>query len=340
MKRQSLYFVEPGIVELREESIPDLDSNQVLVSTLLSGISSGTEMLIYQGNFPEDLALDEGIEAISGTANYPLKYGYSSVGEITAVSEGVGPGWIGKKVFSFQPHMTHYVADKDDLKFIPDGITLEDAIFFPNMETGVNFLMDGSPVIGENVIVLGQGVVGLLTTALLSRYPVRDLVTFDRFEIRRKASLDCGAQLSLDPSDKEEVEKLVAKLELEGSHGVDLVYELTGNPRGLDQAIELCGFDGRIVVGSFYGKKRAEIDLGGWFHRSRIKIISSQVSTIDPVFSGRWDKTRRSNLVWDMIELVQPARLITHRFPFEKAEKAYKMLSESPEETIQIAFTY
>jgi 2-desacetyl-2-hydroxyethyl bacteriochlorophyllide A dehydrogenase len=340
MKRQSLYFVDPGIVELREESIPEPDMNQVLVRTLLSGISSGTEMLIYQGNFPDKLALDEGIDAISGTANYPLKFGYSSVGEITAVGVGGDPRWIGQQVFSFQPHMSHYVTNKDDLKFIPDGITLEDAIFFPNMETGVNFLMDGRPVIGENVIVLGQGVVGLLTTALLSRFPISNLVTFDRFDIRRKASLDCGAKVSLNPSDKQEVENLVAKLELEGSHGFDLVYELTGNPGGLDQAIELCGFDGRIVVGSFYGKKRAEIDLGGKFHRSRIRIISSQVSTIDPVFSGRWDKTRRSNLVWDMIELVQPARLITHRFPIEKAEQAYKMLAESPEKTIQITFTY
>ena len=102
----------------------------------------------------------------------------------------------------------------------------------------------------------------------------------------------------------------------------------------------MAGFDGRIVVGSFYGKKKAEIDLGGWFHRSRIKLISSQVSTINPIFSGRWDKSRRSNLVWEMIAQVEPARLITQKFPIGEADQAYRMLAESPEKTIQIVFTY
>jgi 2-desacetyl-2-hydroxyethyl bacteriochlorophyllide A dehydrogenase len=340
VKSQSLYFVEPGVVEVREESLPEPWANQVLVRTLLSGISSGTEMLIYQGSFPESLALDEGIEAISGTASYPLKYGYSSVGEVLAHGEGVDPEWIGKQVFSFQPHTSHFVTELDTLKLLPDGMAEGDAIFFPNMETAVNFLMDGGPVIGEDVIVLGQGVVGLLTTALLSRYPLGSLVTFDHFEIRRGASLSSGAQMSLSPSEVGGLEKLKIDLGWQGTRGADLVYELTGDPKGLDQAIELCGYDGRIVLGSFYGKKKADIDLGGWFHRSRIKLISSQVSTINPIFSGRWDKSRRSNLVWEMIAQDQPARLITHKFPIEDANQAYRMLAESPEKTIQIAFTY
>jgi 2-desacetyl-2-hydroxyethyl bacteriochlorophyllide A dehydrogenase len=337
---QSLYFVEPGVVEVRAEPLPEPDSNQVLVRTWLSGISSGTEMLIYQGNFPEDLALDEGIEAIAGTAIFPLKYGYSAVGEVVACGEGVDPGWIGKQVFSFQPHASHFVAEIDTLQIIPNGMTKEDAIFFPNMETAVNFLMDGGPIIGEYVIVLGQGVVGLLTTALLSSYPLINLVTFDHYDIRREASLGSGAQMSLHPSDKAGLEKLETELSRRKSRGADLVYELTGDPKGLDQAIDLCGFDGRIVLGSFYGKKKAELNLGGWFHRSRIKLISSQVSTINPIFNGRWDKSRRSNLVWEMISQVQPARLITHKIPFEQANQAYRMLAEYPERTIQIAFTY
>lgn len=325
---------------MREESIPDPDSNQVVVRTLLSGISSGTEMLIYQGNFPEGLALDEGIEAISGAAAYPLKFGYATVGEIVAHGEGVNPEWVGKQVFSFQPHVSHYVVEKGSLQFIPQGLELEDAVFLPNMETAINLLMDGRPVIGENVVVLGQGVVGLLTTALLSRYPLSNLETFDHYDIRREASLDIGALVSLNPSDHEVREKFLADLDRQDSRGADLVVELTGDPKGLDLAIQLCGFDGRIVVGSFYGKKMAEIDLGGWFHRSRIKLISSQVSTINPDFSGRWDKSRRFTLAWDMLNKVRPSRLITHKFPLEKADQAYRMLAESPEDTIQVIFTY
>jgi 2-desacetyl-2-hydroxyethyl bacteriochlorophyllide A dehydrogenase len=340
VKRQSLYFIEPGVVEIREELISKPGANQVLVSTLLSGISSGTEMLIYQGNFPENLALDEGIEAISGIPTYPLRYGYSTVGEILDYGEGVSPELVGKLVFSFQPHVSHFVTDKNSLQFVPEELSLEDAIFLPNMETAVNLLMDGGPVIGEKVIVLGQGVVGLLTTALLAQFPLSKLVTFDRYQIRRKASLDFGAQTSIDPANKEGLEKMLADLGEQGSRGADLVYELTGDPKGLDQAIELCGFDGCIVVGSFYGKKKAELDLGSWFHRSRIKMISSQVSMINPDFSGRWDKSRRYKLAWDMIEQVKPAGLITHKFPIEKADQVYRMLADRPEEMIQVAFTY
>lgn len=340
MKRHSLYFIKPGVVEVLDELIPEPGSNQVLVRTMLSGISSGTEMLIYQGHFPDNLMLDEEIEAISGAAAYPLKYGYSTVGEIIADGDGLNPEWIGKQVFSFQPHVSHYVANKDSLQFIPEGMSLEDAIFLPNMETAVNFLMDGSPVIGEKVVVLGQGVVGLLTTAILALYPLSNLMTFDRYQIRRETSLELGAKSSINPANMRELEQTLADLNGQGAAGADLVYELSGDPKGLDQAIELCGYDGRIIVGSFYGKKKVELDLGGWFHRSRIKIISSQVSTINSNFSGRWDKSRRFKSVWDLIQQLQPARLITHKFPIREATEAYRLLADNPGETIQVAFTY
>jgi len=228
----------------------------------------------------------------------------------------------------------------DSLQFIPEGVSLEEAIFLPNMETAVNFLMDGGPVIGEKVVVLGQGVVGLLTTALLALYPLSNLVTFDRYQLRRETSLEWGAQSSINPANKMDIQQLLTDFDNQGAAGADLVYELSGDPKGLDQAIELCGYDGRIIVGSFYGKKKAELDLGGRFHRSRMKIISSQVSTINPIFSGRWDKSRRFKLVWDLIEQVQPARLITHKFPIQGAAEAYRLLAENPEGTIQVVFTY
>ena len=340
MKRQSLYFVAPGVVEVLDEDIAEPAPNQVLVRTVLSAISSGTEMLLYRGQFPEHLALDETIEALPGGTTYPLKFGYSAVGEIVAHGDQISPEWMGKQVFSFQPHFSHFVTEPKSLQVIPKELALEDAVFLPNMETAINFLMDGRPVIGENVIVLGQGVVGLLTTALLSQHPLLGLITIDRYPIRRQASLDCGAQTSIDPSRLKELEGSLDELTLDGDRGADLVYELTGDPSSLNLAIELCGFDGRIVIGSFYGMKRAELDLGGWFHRSRIKLISSQVSTINPEFSGRWDKTRRFQIAWEMLKQVRPSQLITHRIPIHQAGEAYQMLADNPGDTIQVVFNY
>ena len=104
--------------------------------------------------------------------------------------------------------------------------------------------------------------------------------------------------------------------------------------------LALTGFSGRIVIGSWYGEKRAEIDLGGAFHRSRIKLISSQVSTIAPELSGRWDKARRFDAAWKALERIKPEKWITHRFPIEEAAKAYELLDERPQETIQVVFKY
>ncbi len=333
MERQSLYFLAPGVVEVREERIAEPASDEVLVGSSFSAISSGTEMLLYRGLFPDDLNLDENIEALSESAAYPVKYGYSAVGEIIAHGDQVNPEWIGQRVFSFQPHASHFISKTSALQIIPTELSLEEAVFLPNMETALNFLMDGRPVIGERVVVLGQGVVGLLTTALLAQYPLESLVTFDRYPVRRQASLDCGAHASYDPSK-------MMELAMGGNGGADLVYELTGDPDGLNQAIELCGFDGRIVIGSWYGRKRAELNLGGWFHRSRMKLISSQVSSINPDFSGRWDKTRRFQIAWEMIKQVQPAKLISHKFPFHQAGEAYRLLDDHPGESIQIVFSY
>lgn len=184
------------------------------------------------------------------------------------------------------------------------------------------------PLLGERIVVLGQGIVGLLTTAALARLGPELIVTFDRFANRRHASLALGATQSHDPTQGSA-----------GSEGADLVYELSGAPAALDQAIALCGFDGRVVIGSWYGRKRVELDLGGRFHRSRIRLISSQVSTLAPALSGRWSKARRIATAWQLCRAVQPARLITHRYPLDRAAAAYAQVDARPGETLQVAFT-
>jgi alcohol dehydrogenase len=188
-------------------------------------------------------------------------------------------------------------------------------------------------VIGENVAIFGQGIVGLLSTALLARYPLNRLVTVDSFERRRAESLALGAHGSVAPA-----AELAA--EFAGSDGPDLLFELSGNPAALDQAIAIAGFDGRIVVGSWYGTKPAQLDLGSRFHRRRIRLSSSQVSTLAPEFGGRWTKARRINVAWQMLRHIGPARLISHRFEVEAAARAYKLLDEAPQQALQVVLSY
>jgi threonine dehydrogenase-like Zn-dependent dehydrogenase len=257
------------------------------------------------------------------------------VGKVTEIGKKVGPEWKDKLVFSFQPHASHFIATPDLLIAIPDGISAETASFLPGMETAVNLVQDGAPILGERVLVLGQGVVGLLTASLLGEFPLENLATVDRYESRRKA-LNAKNQRSFDPLANDFHAQAASFL----NEGADLTFELSGSPSALNDAIALTAFSGRIVVGSWYGEKRAEVDLGGAFHRSRIKLISSQVSTISPELSGRWDKARRFNTAWNALERIQPEKWITHRFSLNDAKKAYQLLDNEPQNTIQIIFEH
>lgn len=341
MKRTALVFTAPEQVEVREEEISQPGPGQVLVRANQSAISPGTEMLIYSGRVPRNLALDESIASLGGTFDFPFKYGYACVGEVLSLGEGVDRSWEGKHVFSFHPHESAFLAAPSELMEIPPGVPVKDAVFLPNMETAVNFVMDGCPLIGESVAVFGLGIVGLLTTALLARLPLSALVTLDRYEKRRVEALRLGVTAALDPAADGAVERALKLLQPEGlAAGGDLAFEISGSPQALEMAIHLTGFDGRIVIGSWYGSKPVSLDLGGRFHRSRIQLIGSQVSTVDPALSGRWSKSRRMQVAWNSLREICPSRWITHRFPIGEAEKAYRLLAERPEEAIQVILEY
>lgn len=329
MKRRALVFAGPRRVEILEEPGAAPSGDQVLVRTRYSGISAGTELLIYRGEAPADMPADGNLPALSGKLAFPLRYGYAAVGEIVALGPQAPPQLQGAAVFAFHPHASEFLAGAEEVIPLPGDLPLEAALFLPSMETAINFLHDGAPLAGERVVVFGQGIVGLLTTTLLTQIPLSSLVTVDRYPNRRQASLSFGAERSLDPAAVEA---------LEGQ--ADLTYELSGDPAGLSLAIAATGFDGRVVVGSWYGTKPAELELGGRFHRSRIRLLSSQVSTISSQLSGRWNKRRRLEFALQMIRAIQPARLISHRFPIERAADAYALLAEHPEQTLQVILTF
>jgi 2-desacetyl-2-hydroxyethyl bacteriochlorophyllide A dehydrogenase len=333
MQRQSLVFTSPGRVEICAEPVPPLLPGQALVETLLSAISAGTEMLFYRGQFPEDMPVDASISALNAAPAYPLKYGYSLVGRVIDLGEGVDPAWLGRTVFAFHPHESHFAAPPEELLPVPEGIAIEQAVLLPNIETAVNFVLDGAPLIGEGVAVFGQGIVGLLTTFVLSRFPLGRLGTLGAYPLRRQLSLEMGAHASFDPGDFAEARRLF-------ENGADLCYEVSGAPQALDQAIALAGYGARVVVGSWYGTKPVRLNLGGRFHRDRIRLVSSQVSTLAPELTGRWDTRRRMEVAWEMLRSLQPSRLITQRIPFEQAARAYELLDQRPEQAVQVVLEY
>jgi 2-desacetyl-2-hydroxyethyl bacteriochlorophyllide A dehydrogenase len=326
-------FAGPRRIELVGESIDPPGPGQALVRTLTSAISAGTELLAFRGQLGPDTPLDETLGSL-GKASfaYPFRYGYASVGEVVAAGEGVDPAFVGRRVFGFQPHATMFLAPAAELQRVPEGLDPERAALLAHMETAVNLVLDGAPRYGENVLVIGLGTVGLLTTALLARFPLAVLAASEPLPHRAAAA----RALSTRPlvTGRDEIRRALEP------RGADLIYELSGNPEALDEAIAVAGHEARVVVGSWYGEKRARVDLGGRFHRRRLRLVSSQVSHIGAELSARWDRQRRFEAAWSALGDIDVRPLVSHRVPFENAAAAYELLDRSPEPVLQVLLDY
>ncbi len=355
-RRRTVRFAAPETVEIIESTIPEPGPDEVRVRTTVSAVSPGTELLLYRGEAPTNLAADPTIDALAGDLSFPLSYGYAAVGEVTAVGDEVDDRWRNRTVFAFHPHDSHFLANPADLIPVSD-LQPGTAALLPNLETAVNFLMDGQPMVGERVAVFGQGVVGLLTTALLAKHPLAELIAVEPRASRRRLAEQFGADRTVDPEQTEAISKIrtekidgwwidapgTADTRLdaqENSVGLDLAYEVSGNPKALNDAIAATGYDGRVLVGSWYGRKQANLDLGGRFHRNRIRVESSQVSTIDPEHRGRWTSGRRLAVARSHLPDLDTDALVTNRVPVDDASAAYDRLSDDTEDELCILLTY
>lgn len=339
MEAESLYFTGPRQTEIR--SIPvEMGDGEVLVETQVSGISAGTELLVYRDEAPSELSADESIDSLDGDLSYPVRYGYSAVGQVVETGSAVDEAWQGRTVFSFNPHDTRFTASPEELVAVPEDLDGAAMALLPSVETATSLVLDGRPRVGERVVVYGAGVIGLCTIDLLSSFPLETLVAVEPVSSRREKARRFGADVAVPPSAEAEV---IADTDAGSSTdppGADLVFELSGQPASLDDAIDTVGYDGRVVVGSWYGTKRASLDLGTDFHRDRISIESSQVSTLAPETRGRFTHERRMSVALDRLRDLDTDSLLTHRIPFQDADAAYRLLDDEPETALQVLLTY
>jgi 2-desacetyl-2-hydroxyethyl bacteriochlorophyllide A dehydrogenase len=317
MNARELWFTAPGHVEIRERVLPEPSSDETLILTELCGISAGTERLVWQGRFPEGIVLDEGIPALNRPSGYPCPFGYNLVGKI--------PGSSGLHL-AFHPHCDAAVVRKDSLITLPPHWPGELAVLLPNAETAFNLILDAAARAGERIIVFGLGIVGLLVTAMLARFPLESLTAVDPDPGRRNRAGTLAGVTVLSPDEASAVY----------ADGADLIFELSGSPRALQGAVDNAGYAARIVVGSWYGTKPVTLDLGSSFHRKRLDIISSQVSTIAPELRGRWNHRRRMNFAIRWLEDIGNPDWVTHRFPLENAADAYNLIEENNEDWLQV----
>lgn len=328
--RRSLVFSGVRQTTLVSEPIPTPQATQVLIRTIASGISAGTERLVFEGRIDHGTALDTSIASLNQDFDYPVRYGYALVGEVQQIGVAVEQSWLGRRVFAFHPHASHALVDVSDAQLVPDEVDSDLATLIPTVETALNFTLDAAPLVGERVVVVGQGVVGLVLTALLARHPLETVWAVEPDPFRRELSRQLGADEAVAPSDViiegqpiEEFQRVF------GSPRADLVFEVSSNASGLELAVQLAGEESRIIVGSWFGDAALTLKLGTHFHRSRIRIISSQVSSLAPRLRGRWNQRRRLDQAMRLLPTLAVERLVTHRFEITEARRAYELIAES-----------
>ena len=294
-----------------------IDPNQDSRSNLRRGIADCGFAPFQAGAFPA-----------------PIKYGYASVGRVVAVGAGVADLAPGDQVFVHHPHQEEYVVSAAAAVRLPQRLPPELGIFLANCETALNVLLDAHPRLEEEVAVIGQGVVGLLVTQLLQRAGA-SVTAVEPIALRRELALRCGADEAVTP--EEALARIAART---NGRGADVVIEASGNARALQLAIDAAAFQASVVVCSWYGAKPVSLDLGSRFHRARLRLISSQVSQVDPALSPRWDRRRRLETAVALLGELVLGPLITHRIPFARAAEAYELVDQRPEETAQVILTY
>jgi threonine dehydrogenase-like Zn-dependent dehydrogenase len=279
---QAFWVAAPGRGELRPASVPEPGADEVLVRTLFSGISRGTEALVFRGGVPADQRSVMRAPFQEGDFPGPVKYGYLSVGR---VEEGPA-GLRDRAVFCLHPHQTAYVVPADAVVLVPDGVPAERSVLAGTVETAVNALWDAPPLVGDRVSVLGAGMVGCCVARLLARFPGVDVQLVDVDTSRASVAEALGVGFA-HPDD---------------AHGErDLVVHTSATATGLRRSLELLAFEGSVLELSWYGDAAVEVPLGGSFHSRRLSIRASQVGTVSPARRGRRSHVDRLALALDLL---------------------------------------
>jgi 2-desacetyl-2-hydroxyethyl bacteriochlorophyllide A dehydrogenase len=309
----AVQFTAPRRVELVEIELPEPGPGDVVVNTVYSGISAGTELLAYRGELDPDWVLDEALGALGGTFRYPFRYGYSCVGHVEHGSRLLPPGAL---VFGFHPHQDRFVAAGSAVVPLDPGTEPRQATLLPLVETALQLALDAGPVLGEPVAVLGLGAVGMLT-ALLLRSAGAEVLAGEPRPDRREVAASVGLH-AVAPEQLPELVQVTT-----GGRGVPLLVELSGSPSALAGGLALLAHEGVALVGSWYGTKPVPLPLGADFHRRRLVLRSSQVSTVPAALAGRWDPARRLRVARQLLAELPLGALATSEFPVTAAANAY-----------------
>ncbi len=317
----AFWVTEPGRGELRREPLPDPAPGDALVRTLYSGISRGTESLVFRGEVPPSEYQTMRAPFQVGDFPGPVKYGYCSVG---VVEEGPAH-LLGRTVFCLHPHQTRYRVPAAALHLLPEQVPTGRAVLAANLETAVNGLWDASPRLGERIAVIGAGTLGCLVAWLAGRIPGCQVELIDLNPRRAPIAAALGVGFAGPP---------------EATPDADLVIHTSGAPAGLAQGLRLAGFEATVLELSWYGTREVPLPLGQGFHQRRLTIRSSQVGSVATAQRARWDHRRRMALALSLLAAPVLDRLITGEDAFDDLPAVQARLARDPGDTLMHRIRY
>jgi threonine dehydrogenase-like Zn-dependent dehydrogenase len=296
---RAFWLRAPGAGEIREVALPPPGPGDVVVRTLYSAVSRGTESLVFRGGVPASQFTAMRAPFQDGEFPAPVKYGYLNVG----VVEHGPTTLLGRAVFCLYPHQTRYVVPATSVTPVPEGVPPARAVLAGTVETAVNALWDAAPLVGDRIAVVGAGMVGCGVAALLARFPgVRvELVDVDP-----------------DRSAIAEVLGVGFALPEQAQGGCDLVVHASATEAGLARALELLGHEGEVIELSWYGDRRVSIPLGESFHSRRLAVRASQVGAVAPARRARRDHADRLALALRLLADPVFDALVTRECRFEE----------------------
>jgi hypothetical protein len=279
---QAFWVVAPGRGEIRPQPLRPLERTELLIRTLASAVSRGSESLVFRGEVPESEWQRMRCPFQEGEFPAPVKYGYSAVG----VVEDGPAGDLGRRVFCLHPHQDRFIVARDVVIDVPAVVPDRRATLAANMETAVNGLWDANPGPGDRIAVIGGGVVGCLTAALAARLPGSEVELIDVNPTREAIAPALGCRFANPQNARTEA---------------DLVIHASGTPEGLATALGIAGFEATVLEMSWYGTRTVPLALGGVFHSRRLTLRSSQVGAVPPHRRARWSRRRRLALALSLL---------------------------------------
>jgi threonine dehydrogenase-like Zn-dependent dehydrogenase len=304
---RAFWLAKPGVGEIRAEPLPAARLEDVVVRTLFTGISRGTETLVFEGRVPPAEYGRMRAPFQAGDFPAPVKYGYCNVG---VVERGPAP-LVGRRVFCLYPHQTRYVVPASAVHALPDDVPAERGVLAANLETALNGLWDAAPRLGDRVAVIGAGAVGSLAAWLAAR-------------------AGCAVQL-IDIDERKQAVATALGIEFAtpaaAARDADVVIHASGAPAGLATALELAGFEATVTELSWYGIHATAVPLGGAFHSRRLTLKASQVGTVAAQQRARWSYARRMQLVLELLRAPVLDALLTGESTFEELPAALAQLA-------------